>query len=153
MQLASRVVPLLRLLDRAATHVRAVAPVVVRVALGHGFALTGLGKLRRFENTVEFFASLGIPFPAANAGFVGSLELVGGLALILGFAVRPFSALLASTLFVALATNDLKEVAATGAPLNVAAVVFLLFTALVFAFGAGPLSLDSYFARRTRAAA
>jgi putative oxidoreductase len=125
---------------------------IARVLLGHGFALTGFGKLSNFDRTVAFFDSLGLPLPALNAGLVGGLELLGGVALVLGFLTRPFAAALASTLVVALLTNDLKAVVSSGAPLTVAAAVFLLLSVLVFAYGAGPLSVDSKLARRRLAA-
>ncbi|HYC77594.1 MAG TPA: DoxX family protein [Planctomycetota bacterium] len=151
MQIAALHRPAVRFLDRAAEPLRRAAPVVIRATLGHGFLTTGLGKLRNFDATVAFFASLGIPAPAANAGFVGALELVGGAALIVGFAVRPFAALLATTLVVALATHDGRALAESGAPLTVGAFVFLLLSALVFAYGAGPLSVDARLAQRAAA--
>jgi uncharacterized membrane protein YphA (DoxX/SURF4 family) len=46
---------------------------------GHAFFLTGRGKLANFDNTVEFFASQNIPFPALNAAFVSRLEYYGGI--------------------------------------------------------------------------
>src|SRR5690348_13098104 len=81
-------------------------PLATRLVFGHAFILTGIGKLKNFDRTVEFFSGLGIPFPAANAGFVGVLELVGGVALVLGLGTRIFAALLSSTMVVALLTAD-----------------------------------------------
>lgn len=152
MNLASRLDSLTRALDRAGSALARYAPLLVRVVLGHGFFLTGLGKLRHFDATTDFFASLGIPAPAANAALVGVLEAVGGLALVAGLRVRAFAALLGGTLVVALLTHDGKELLSGGAPLTVAACVFLLLTALVFAYGAGPWSADAALAKRARPA-
>ncbi|MCW8133831.1 MAG: DoxX family protein, partial [Planctomycetota bacterium] len=80
------------------------APLLTRLALGYAFYQTGSGKWAHIDNTVEFFAGLGIPAPAANAYFVATLELVGGIALILGLGTRLFSLALSSTMVVAMMT-------------------------------------------------
>ena len=82
------------------------AAVAIRITIGQAFALTGLGKLRHLERTTSFFESLGIPAPGLHAAGVGVLELVGGIALILGLAVRPFATLLFATMTVAILTAD-----------------------------------------------
>ena len=82
------------------------APLLTRLVVGQAFFLTGRGKWQHFENTVTFFTELGIPFPEANAAFVASLELVGGICLILGLFTRFMSAGLLSTMVVALLTAD-----------------------------------------------
>ena len=43
--------------------------------IGWAFYLTGHGKLEHFDRTVEFFTSLEIPMPAANAEVRAALEL------------------------------------------------------------------------------
>ncbi|HVN76556.1 MAG TPA: DoxX family protein, partial [Thermoanaerobaculaceae bacterium] len=83
----------LRLLDRLAF-----APALAtRVVVGFTFMHTGWGKLHNLSRTAEFFASLGIPFPAANAGLVSTLELVGGVLLIAGLGTRAFAAALSAS--------------------------------------------------------
>ena len=69
---------------RAAAALAFLAPLATRNTMGHAFFLTGRGKLANFENTVEFFASQNIPFPAANAAFVSRLEYYGCMLLVLG---------------------------------------------------------------------
>lgn len=131
------------------------APLLTRLLIGHAFILTGLGKWRHFDQTVEFFDGVGIPLPAVNAAFVATLEVVGGLGLVLGAGTRLLSALLASTMVVALLTADraaflgaLSPGAEQG-PTQIQAVVFLAFLAWLVAQGAGPLSLDRLFVVRT----
>jgi putative oxidoreductase len=90
----------------------------------------------------DFFAGLGMPFPAVTSLLIGLLEFFGGLALIVGLLTRPVALALAGTMVVALVTvNNWPE----EAPLLIACL------ALVW-LGAGRWSLDALLARRLRAA-
>lgn len=124
------------------------APLATRLVVGWAFYLTGSGKWAHFDNTVTFFTELGIPFPQANAAFVASLELVGGIALIVGLGTRLFAAGLASTMVVALLTADKQRLldswgtASETSPTDIPAFVFLLFFAWLALYGPGVVSLD-----------
>jgi putative oxidoreductase len=129
-----------------------VAPLLTRITLGHAFFLTGRGKLANFDTTVEFFASQNIPFPALNAAFVSRLEYYGGALLVLGLLTRLVSALLASTMVVALLTEraqffeSWKPTGEVG-PMDIASWVFLLLLAWLVLYGPGRVSLDHFLAR------
>ena len=129
------------------------APLATRVVVGWGFYLTGSGKWAHFDNTVTFFTELGIPFPQANAAFVSTLELVGGICLILGLFTRLMATGLASTMVVALLTADKARfleswsTASEVSPTDISAFVFLLFLLWLALFGPGPVSLDRLLAR------
>src|SRR6266567_7720602 len=56
----------------------------IRLYWGWQFAQSGWGKLHRLAGVTEFFASLNIPFPHANAILVSNLEFFGGIIPILG---------------------------------------------------------------------
>lgn len=77
---------------------------LVRLAVGIVFFMHGWQKL--FENTIPgvagFFGNIGVPAPTFFAAVVTILELVGGLALIVGFLTRPVALLLAIDNLVAL---------------------------------------------------
>ena len=152
----SRFRSLLRLGSRAAGLVAPIAQLLTRVVLGHAYVLTGLGKLQHLERTTQFFASLGIPAPAANALFIGALELVGGAALVLGLCTRLFAALLATSLVVALLTADRESFVAAlsgagdQALTDVASFAFLLYLLWLVGFGAGLFSVDRWLARKLR---
>jgi len=83
---------------------------ILRVVLGAIFFKAGSGKLFGWfgglgiEGATQFFQSLGIPVPHAQAIFVGCTELLGGSALILGFLTRLVSIPLAITMIVAIFT-------------------------------------------------
>src|ERR1700747_3554891 len=72
--------------------------------------LTGKGKLANIGKVTEFFASLGIPLPALNAYFIGSLECFGSLLLIIGLASRPLALLVLLSMIVAYLTADFEAV-------------------------------------------
>jgi|SRR6516225_2442040 hypothetical protein len=55
--------------------------------MGINLVVSGYGKLSHLFNTITFFAKYGFPIPDATAWFIGSLELFGGVALILGLFV------------------------------------------------------------------
>ena len=134
--------------------VKPLAPLLTRLVIGQAFVQTGIGKWENFHDTVEFFASLGLPAPAANAAFTASLEVVGGAALILGIGTNLFAALLSSTMVVALLTADRASFigAVTGngdqALTDVLPMIFLMPLTWLVAFGAGPLSLDYLLQKR-----
>ncbi len=129
------------------------APLVTRIVVGWAFYLTGSGKWAHFDNTVTFFTELGIPYPVANAAFVATLELAGGIALMVGLLTRIFAAGLASTMVVALLTADKQRfleswsTASEISPTDISAFVFLLFFAWLALYGPGPVSLDKLLAR------
>jgi putative oxidoreductase len=132
------------------------APLLTRIVVGWAFYLTGSGKWAHFDNTVTFFTELGIPFPQANAAFVATLELVGGICLILGLLTRLFATGLASTMVVALLTADKERfleswsTASEISPTDLSAFVFLLFFLWLALYGPGPVSLDRFLSRRLK---
>ncbi|HEY7513061.1 MAG TPA: DoxX family membrane protein [Vicinamibacteria bacterium] len=129
------------------------APLATRVVVGWAFYLTGSGKWAHVDNTVTFFTELGIPFPQANAAFVATLELVGGICLLLGLLTRLFATGLASTMAVALMTADKERfleswsTASDFSPTDISAFVFLLFLLWLALYGPGVVSLDTLLAR------
>lgn len=125
---------------------------LVRLAWGWSFFLTGKGKLLHLERTTDFFAGLGIPLPMLNALGVGTLECLGGLLLMVGLMSRPIAALLSGSMVVALLTADRAALTGLFTDLNgfltAAPVPFLLACLLVLAFGPGRLSVDALLRRR-----
>jgi len=69
---------------------------ILRVVVGFIFAAHGWQKYNEFTiaGTQASFAQMGVPAPEIAAPFVATLELVGGIALILGVLTRVFAALL-----------------------------------------------------------
>jgi putative oxidoreductase len=136
------------LVDEASRRFGSIAPLATRIIIGMAFFQAGLGKWQNLERTIGFFESLGIPLPAFNVYLVASMELVGGIALILGLATRFFASGLSVTMVVALFTAHPAEIAAAfgggdTSPTDIVALTFLLFLLWLVAYGAGKLSLDA----------
>jgi putative oxidoreductase len=125
-------------------------PVPVRIALGVIFVDAGFGKWHRgISGTGDWFAGLGISFPQAQARLVASVELVGGLLLILGLFTHWVAIPLAANMLVATYISKVKlrlpfqggEV--QGYELN---VILLAAAVTIVIGGAGTLSLDELLA-------
>jgi len=120
---------------------------VFRLYFGYQFFLTGKGKLGNIEGVTNFFSSLGIPAPGFHAYFVGGLEMVGGILLMLGLGSRLIALPLSVSMMVAYVTADKDAVSAlfSNPDLFLAAEPynFLLTSLLVLIFGPGVVSLDA----------
>lgn len=124
----------------------------VRLYWGWQFAQTGWGKLHNIDRITGLFASLNIPFPAANAHFVSGLEFFGGILLILGLGSRLVGFLLTCNMLVAYWTADheaLVSIFSDPGKFYVADPYTFLFASLmILIFGAGLFSLDALLAKR-----
>lgn len=81
------------------------APLVLRVATGLVFAMHGYQKFSGgLAGVTGFLTSLGFPLPGVFAVVLIAVELVGGIALILGLGTRVVAKLCAIVAFVAFFT-------------------------------------------------
>jgi putative oxidoreductase len=137
-----------------ASYLQSPLLLAVRLYWGWQFAQSGWEKLHNIAKITSFFASLNIPFPAANAHFISGLEFVGGILLILGLGTRLVGLLLAANMFVAYWTADheaLVSIFSDPGKFYAADPYTFLFAALmVLIFGAGLFSLDALLATRLR---
>jgi putative oxidoreductase len=138
----------------AASYLQSPFLLAVRLYWGWQFAQTGLGHLHNLDKITSFFASLNIPFPAANAHFVAGLELVGGILLILGLGSRLIGLLLAGNMLVAYWTADheaLTSIFSDPGKFYVAdPYTFLFASVMILIFGAGLFSVDTLLANRLK---
>ncbi len=72
-----------------------VALLVGRALLSILFILSGFAKLTAISGTAGWFGSIGLPLPTVTAVVVGLVELLGGLAILVGFKTRIAAILLA----------------------------------------------------------
>jgi putative oxidoreductase len=136
----------------------------VRLMVGFGFAAHGLAKLGRGpEKFAVILQVLGVPAPHLAAWATSLLELVGGLCVMAGLAVVPFTVPLAVVMLTALfgvhlrygfssirleaLTPEAARFGPVGYELNLLYLAGLLALGLG---GAGPASLDGVLARRRR---
>jgi putative oxidoreductase len=68
---------------------------VARILMMVLFVMFGWAKLTGFSGTVAYMASSGAPVPALSAVIAVVMELVAGIALVVGFYTRPLALLLA----------------------------------------------------------
>ena len=70
-----------------------------RLLLAALFLPAGIGKITGFAGTAGYIASVGLPMPTVAAAVAIAVEVLGGLALIVGFGTRWAALALALTLF------------------------------------------------------
>jgi putative oxidoreductase len=121
---------------------------VLRAVVGVVFVVHGGQKLFAFglAGTAGFLGSLGIPLPTVAAVGLIAVELLGGLALLLGAGTRAAAALLAADMLVAMLTVHLRGGFFVPEGVEFVLTLFGACLALV-GLGAGPWSVDG--ARRS----
>jgi len=103
-KLSDKCLQLQKLLDRT-RQLDFLAPLLLRIFLAPIFIIAGYGKLTDLDSTAYYFGEiLGMPAPMFMAIMAGAIELVGGIALILGLATRWFAIPLMITMIVAAGT-------------------------------------------------
>jgi uncharacterized membrane protein YphA (DoxX/SURF4 family) len=83
-----------------------IGPLLLRVYLAPVMIQAGWTKFAAFENTAAWMGNpdwgLGLPFPYVMATLAAGAELLGGISLLIGFAVRWFALPLIVTMLVAI---------------------------------------------------
>lgn len=125
----------------------------IRLWWGYAFLIAGWGKLTNWERTLGFFTSLNLPFPELSLALAATTEFVGGGLLILGLFSRYISLPLAFTMVVAYLTAHSSElVAITTDPkefMSAPPFLFLYTVLVILFFGAGKLSLDYLWTKKS----
>jgi len=140
------------------------ATILLRLMVGGVFLWEGILKFVYANQGVGRFTKLGFPFPDSTASFVGGLEIVGGLLILLGLGTRfvaiPFFiemvvAMLATKIGLYLGTSPLPlppspPQAGFWAVLHEVRSEYaqLLTVAFLLVAGPGPWSLDARWARK-----
>lgn len=144
---------LYRLYEAILNHAQGVVLLLVRLTWGGFLVQTGWGKWQDIPKVVGFFTQIGIPFPEVNAYIVASVELFGGLFLILGLLSRLAPLPIIFSMIVAYATTEGEALQAlvSGNPdpfLAATPFLFLFAAVLILVFGPGYLAADSLVLRR-----
>lgn len=132
------------------TQLQSIYSLVGRLLLAAVFLPAGFSKITGFAGTVGYIGSVGMPMPTVSAVAAIAVEILGGLALVLGFQTRIAALVLAAfTLVASFFFHNfwaLPEAQQMMQQLmffkNIGLVGGLLTLA---AWGAGKLSLDSKF--------
>ena len=120
-------------------------PLAIRITTGVFFVAVSFAKFIDHAVETEEFEEYGVPVAGTAVIVVGIVELVGGLALVLGLLTRVAAFALAANMVGAVATAGRVEGGAFH--LGVAPTVFVLMLVLLWA-GPGRMSLDRVLARR-----
>src|SRR5215204_2711788 len=120
-------------------------PAVVRLTAGVVLIVVSLSKFTRHESLVDSFERYGVPWPDASVYLAGTIELCGGVLLLLGLVTRLAALAVAGNMVVALATGGRVDVDLYHVGLGTVLLVAALF--LVWA-GGGPWSVDARLLRR-----
>ena len=141
-----------RLFVRMVNFLQSPFLLAIRLYWGWQFFETGKGKLQNIQHVVQFFQTLNIPMPEANAWIVAIMECFGGLLLTAGLGSRLVAFALAFDMVIAYITADSDAVKASFTDsdkfVQAAPFPFLLMTLTVLAFGAGVFSLDWLIGRK-----
>lgn len=123
-----------------------------RIAIAALFLPAGLNKLMGMEGVTGYFASLGLPVVAVLVWVVIAIEVLGGVALILGYKTR----LVAIGLAIFTVLASIVGHAFWAAPVDAAFIAQLLFfknmavtggLLILASSGAGSLSIDGHKAK------
>ena len=120
---------------------------IARILLAAIFISAGFSKLFGFDGTVAYIASKGLPAPVVLAALTVALEVLGGIAIAIGYKARVAGFLLGGfTILAAFIFHNFWAVPADQAYLQNIMFMKNLSMAgglfLVTVFGAGSLSVD-----------
>jgi putative oxidoreductase len=119
-------------------------PLLARLTIGYVFATSGYGKLTNLERVISYFESLQIPAPKIQAPFIASLEVIGGIFVLLGFGTRVMSALLGSIMLVALVTAKKEALESFSTLSETSEYLYLVLLVWLVVAGAGRFSVDAW---------
>lgn len=140
------------------------ATILLRLMAGGVFFWEGILKFVYVNQGVGRFTKLGIPFPEFTANFIGVLEIVGGVLLIVGFLTRFMAFIFIIEMIVAILSTKISLYLGTY-PLPLPPVppqigfwavlheirsdyAQIMTSAFLLITGSGARSLDAYFKHR-----
>ena len=124
----------------------------IRLATGLVFLMHGYQKVFTygFAGIGDAFGKMGIPMPTVMGPAIGILELVGGIALIIGLGTRIVGLLLALDMAGAITMVHMKN--GFFSPTGIEFVLMLFAASLALGLaGAGEMSVDAVMSRKNTA--
>lgn len=127
-----------------ASKVNWVAELLTRGCVGFVFFQSGYGKLTHLDKTIEFFASIGIPFANVQAPFAAITEVGCGALLLAGLATRFAAVPLVAIMVVAIRTAKWEEITDLSSLFGTSEFLYIILLVWLIAQGAGRLSVDAW---------
>ena len=124
------------------------ALLLVRIALVYGFYEPALIKWSNIDATIDWFASLGIPFPIFSTFLVASFEVIAVVLLLLGFFTRFIAIPVMIIMLVAIFTVHIQNGFSVGNNGFEIPLYYFLFLSLLATHGAGKFSIDYRFTQK-----
>jgi putative oxidoreductase len=125
---------------------------LIRLYWGWQFTQTGWGKLHNLDRVTQFFTTLNIPAPHANALLVAVVEFAGGILLAVGLGSRAVSLALFVNMSVAFVTADREALGSIfsdpGKFYGADPYTFWFAALIILIFGPGWLALDRILEKR-----
>ncbi|WP_306350022.1 DoxX family protein [Flavobacterium sp. '19STA2R22 D10 B1'] len=121
-----------------------------RIILAIGFSTPALMKLNNIGGIIEWFESLGIPFPTLNAYLATYTEVIGFVFLALGFATRIISIPLIIVMLVAIKTVHFENGFEAGDNGYEIPLYYILMLFTLFVYGPGKWSLDYLISKKIK---
>jgi len=129
-------------------YFRGFSLLLVRIALVYGFYGPALMKWSNIDATVEWFASLGIPFPAVSTFLTASFEVTAVVLFLLGLFTRFICLPLMVIMMVAIFTVHISNGFSVGDNGFEIPLYYFLFLSILATHGAGKFSLDYLFTKK-----
>jgi putative oxidoreductase len=120
----------------------------IRLVLAYGFYTTGTMKWQNISSVIDWFASLGIPFPGLNAYLSSSTEIAGVALLTIGLANRIISIPLIIVMIVAIITVHWGNGFEAGNNGFEIPLYYILMLLVILINGAGKFSADYLIRKR-----
>ncbi|NJN68544.1 MAG: DoxX family protein [Chloroflexaceae bacterium] len=124
------------------------APFILRLVIGLVFLLHGLAKFGvlgdgSIQQTTEMFSGMNMPLPGVTAPLVAAIEVIGGLALLIGlgtrFACIPLVVIMLVAIVAVKLPNELNPIGRGGYELDLLLLAGLVVLLLL---GSGPLAVE-----------
>ena len=123
----------------------------VRVYWGWQLIESGWGKLHNLPKVIDFFTSLGLPFPGPMAFSISCLEFFGGIFLAVGLLTHITALALTINMIMAYVTADREALFSIFSDPDkfyaAAPYTFLVASLIILIFGPGKIALDTLLRR------
>lgn len=131
----------------ALARIEVLGPLLARLSVGVMFAQSGWGKLNDVGMVVEFFTSLGIPWPEIQAPLVAGVEFGCGALIAVGLATRIACVPLIITMTVAILTALRADIGSVADLLALSEFTYIAVMVWLVLVGPGAASLDALLVR------